>query len=178
VHERVYAQYAGLGWIGKNGCLINPALGSWLFLAEIVCSLPLEADSPGLDRCGTCTLCLEACPTGALVEPWVLDARRCISYLTIELRREIPSPLRQPVGARIYGCDVCQDVCPWNQTAARTDDPAWQPHSGLDHPHLDDLLRRTDDELAALIRGTALTRAGVSGLRRTLAVAAENRGRV
>ncbi|HEX7486199.1 MAG TPA: tRNA epoxyqueuosine(34) reductase QueG [Vicinamibacterales bacterium] len=174
VHERVYAQYAGLGWIGKNGCLINPRLGSWLFLSEIVCSLTLEADAPALDQCGTCMLCLEACPTGALVEPHVLDARRCLSYLTIELRREIPESLRTPVGAHVYGCDICQDVCPWNQAAARSEDPAWQPRKGLDHPRLVDLWRRSDEGLASLVRGSAMTRATITGLRRNLAVALGN----
>jgi epoxyqueuosine reductase len=174
VHERVYAQQAGLGWIGSHGCLINPDLGSWFFLSEIICSLPLEADQPALDQCGTCRLCLEACPTGALVEPHVLDATRCVSYLTIELRREIPEPLRAPVGTHVYGCDICQDVCPWNQSAVRSDDPAWQPRPGLAHPRLLDWWRRTDEELASLIQGSAMTRAGVRGLRRNLAVALGN----
>jgi len=174
VHERVYAQHGGLGWIGKNGCLINPVLGSWLFLAEIVCSLPLAPDDPGVDQCGTCALCLEACPTGALVEPHVLDARRCLSYLTIELRREIPEPLRAPIGTHVYGCDICQDVCPWNQAAARSDQPSWQPREALDRPRLVDLWRRSDDGLASLVRGSAMTRARITGLRRNLAVALGN----
>lgn len=175
VHERSYAQAAGVGWVGKNGCLINPGLGSWVFLGEIVCSLPLVPDEPAFDQCGTCTLCLEACPTGALVEPRVLDARRCVSYLTIELRREIPEPLRPGIGARVYGCDVCQDVCPWNQSAPSSDDPAWQPRAGLDHPRLVDLWGRSDTELAELTRGTAMTRASVAALRRNVAVAVGNR---
>jgi epoxyqueuosine reductase len=174
VHERACAQHAGLGWIGKNGCLINPDLGSWLFLSEIVTSVALAPDDTRFDQCGSCTLCLEACPTGALVEPGVLDARRCLSYLTIELRREIPEPLRTPVGTHVYGCDICQDVCPWNQAAARSDDPAWQPRSGLDHPRLVDLWRRTDEGLASLTRGSAMTRARTTGLRRNLAVALGN----
>jgi epoxyqueuosine reductase len=176
VHERAHAERAGLGWIGKHGCLINPDLGSWLFLSVIACSLPLAPDEPVLERCGTCTLCTEACPTGAIVEPRVLDARRCLSYLTIELRREIPESLRAAVGTRIFGCDICQDVCPWNQSAARSDDPAWQPRPALDQALLGDLRDRTDEELAALIRGSAMSRAGVRGLRRNLAVALGNSG--
>jgi epoxyqueuosine reductase len=174
VHERAYAQSAGLGWIGKHGCLINRERGSWIFLGEIACSLPLVADDPVADGCGACTLCLEACPTGALVEPHVLDARRCLSYVTIELRREIPEGLRAPMGTRVYGCDVCQDVCPWNQAAPLSDDPAWQPREALDHPRLAGWWSRTDAGLADLARGTAMTRASVTALRRNLAVALGN----
>ena len=176
VQERVYAQYAGLGWIGKNGCLINPRLGSWLFLSEIICSLRLPPDPPGLDQCGTCTLCLDACPTAALVEPRVLDATRCLSYLTIELKGSIPEDLREPIGRHVYGCDICQDVCPWNTTAPASRAPEWQPRAGLDPPRLADLWRRTDARLRSLTAGSAMTRQKVSGLRRNLAVAIGNSG--
>ncbi|HEY3384430.1 MAG TPA: tRNA epoxyqueuosine(34) reductase QueG [Vicinamibacterales bacterium] len=174
VQERVYAQYAGIGWVGKNTCLINERLGSWVFLSEIICSLPLDPDPPALDQCGTCALCLEACPTGALVEPRVLDATRCLSYLTIELKGEIPAPLREAVGQRIYGCDICQDVCPWNGSAATSNEAEWQPRPGLDQPRLADLWHRTDRELAELVVGSALTRPKVAGLRRNLAIGLGN----
>ncbi len=178
VQERVYAQYAGLGWIGKNTCLINPELGSWLLLGEVVSNAALAPDAPGLDQCGTCTLCLEACPTAALVAPHVLDATRCLSYLTIELKGSIPVERREDLGAHVFGCDICQDVCPWNQTPAtgRTGAPAWQPRPGLDGPRLVDLWRRSDDELRALMRGSPLARPGLRGLRRNLAVALGNSG--
>jgi epoxyqueuosine reductase len=176
VHERAYAALAGLGWIGKNGCVVNSGIGSWLFLGEIVCGLRLEPDAPADDRCGSCALCIEACPTGALVAPRVLDARRCVSYLTIELRRSMPEPYRPGVGTRVYGCDVCQDVCPWNQAAPLSADHAWQPRPGLDRPRLLDLWHRTDEGLERLVQGSAMTRAGTSRLRRNVAVALGNSG--
>jgi epoxyqueuosine reductase len=176
VQERVYAQHAGLGWIGKNTCLINPELGSWLFLGEIICTLPLEADAPGLDQCGACTRCLDACPTGALVGPGVLDATRCISYLTIELRGEIPQPLQAALGNHVYGCDICQEVCPYNQAAPVSVDPAWQPRPGLDRPRLLDLWQRPDEEWRALLTGSPMTRAKLVGLRRNISVALDNCG--
>ena len=178
VQERVYAQYAGLGWIGKNTCLINPELGSWIFLSEIISNLELEPDEPIFDQCGTCTMCLAACPTGALVEPGVLDSTRCLSYLTIEIKGAIPEDRRADIGAHAYGCDICQDVCPYNLTVttAASDDPAWQPRPGLDGTRLLDLWQRTDDELRALLKGSAMKRAGVRRLRRNLAVAIGNSG--
>jgi epoxyqueuosine reductase len=178
VQERVYAHHAGLGWIGKNTCLINQDAGSWLFLSEIICNLDLEVDAPALDRCGTCTACLDACPTGALVEPRALDATRCLSYLTIELKGAIPSEWRHAIGEHAYGCDICQDVCPWNRPsrAAQSTHPAWLARPGLDGPRLIDLWRRSDDALRALLKGSAMKRAGVRRLRRNLAVAIGNSG--
>jgi epoxyqueuosine reductase len=174
VQERVYARYAGLGWIGKNTCLINRDLGSWLFLSVIITDRLLEFDRPALDHCGRCTLCIDACPTGAITAPYELDARRCISYLTIENKGAIPSEHRDGIGQQAYGCDICQDVCPWNRRAATSDDPAWQPRTGLAAPKLLDLWRRTDDELRGLLKGSAMKRAGVRRLRRNLAVSIGN----
>jgi epoxyqueuosine reductase len=174
VQERVYARHAGIGWIGKNTCVINPEMGSWIFLGEIICSLPLECDPPALDQCGSCTLCLEACPTDAFAAPGELDATRCISYLTIEHRGEIPAELRESLGAHVYGCDICQEVCPWNQVAPRSADPAWQPRRVWDQPALVDLLHMSDDELQAALSGSSMMRAKPAGLRRNIALAVEN----
>jgi epoxyqueuosine reductase len=178
VQERVYARHAGIGWIGKNSCVISPTIGSWTLLAEIICSLPLELDEPGFDQCGACTLCLEACPTQALVAPGVLDAGRCVSYLTIELRSAIPDPLQQAVGTHVYGCDVCQEVCPWNAVAPVSEDPVWQPRPVWDAVDVASLSAMTDEELGGALRGSAMRRAKVSGMRRNLQVAGENVGEV
>ena len=176
VQERVYARHAGLGWIGKNTCLINEDLGSWIFLSEIICSLWLEPDAPAFDQCGSCARCLDACPTGALVDPGVLDATRCLSYLTIELKGAIPVEHRGAVGKHAYGCDICQEVCPWNIAPGigKSTDQEWQPRPGLDAAGLLDLWNRSDDELRALLKGSAMKRAGVKRLRRNLAVALGN----
>ncbi len=174
IQERVYARHAGLGWIGKNCCVINPETGSWMFLAAIISSLPLECDQPALDQCGDCTLCLEACPTQAFRAPGVLDATRCISFLTIEHRGELPADLAPKIGAHVYGCDVCQEVCPWNASAPVSSDPAWQPRPLWEQPALRELHQRSDDELEEGLRGSAMDRAGVGGLRRNLAQAIAN----
>ncbi len=174
VQERVYAQYAGIGWIGKNSCVINPDVGSWIFLAEIICSLPLDCDRPAFDQCGTCTLCIEACPTQAIVSPGVLDSTRCISYLTIELKGDIPAALAPAIGNHVYGCDVCQEVCPWNASPAVSEDAAWQPRRDWDGVTTLELASRSDDALRAAMRGSALRRTKVAGLRRNVAVAREN----
>jgi len=174
VQERVYARHAGIGWIGKNTCVINPELGSWIFLGEIILTLALDPDAPSLDQCGTCTLCIDACPTDALVSPAVLDSTRCISYLTIEHRGEIPDTRRGALGSHVYGCDICQEVCPWNATAPRSSDPAWQPRPAWDGVELAALDARTDDELSAALRGSAMRRTKVHGLRRNIAIARDN----
>jgi epoxyqueuosine reductase len=174
VQERAYARHAGIGWIGKNCCVINPELGSWLFLGEIICSLPLEADRPSFDQCGECTLCIEACPTDAIVEPGVLDSRRCISYLTIEHRGPIPETLHDAIGNHVYGCDICQEVCPWNAVAPRSRDAHWQPRAMWDGARIADLMGAGDEALRAAIAGSAMRRAKVGGLRRNLDVARRN----
>ena len=177
VQERVYAQYAGIGWIGKHTCVINDRLGSWIFLAEIITSLPLAVDAPATDQCGTCTLCLEACPTGAIVEAGVLDSTRCISYLTIEHRGEIPAALQPALGAHVYGCDVCQEVCPWNQAAPTSADPAWQPRPAWDAKTIAELRQMPDDVWQTALRGSAMKRTKLVGLRRNLAIADAAPGR-
>ena len=131
----------------------------------------LEPDAPVADHCGSCTRCLEACPTGAFVEPYQLDATRCLSYLTIESRGGVDVAMRDAIGAQVYGCDICQDVCPWNRRAATSDDAAWQPREGLASPRLLDLCRLTDDAWRALLRGSAMRRAGLRRIRRSLAYA-------
>jgi len=176
VQERVYAQYAGIGWIGKNTCLINAEHGSFLFLAEIITTLALDADTQALEQCGSCRRCLDACPTGALVDAGVLDSTRCISYLTIELRGSIPEEYRPAIGNHVYGCDICQDVCPHNQPGSVSSDASWQARSGLDLPRLIDLWQRPDADLRKLLKGSAMTRAKLTGLRRNIAVAIGNSG--
>jgi epoxyqueuosine reductase len=179
--ERVYAKYAGIGWIGKNTCIINQRLGSWLFLGVILTSLDfandnLTADLPAPDRCGTCTRCIVACPTQAITAPGELDARLCISYLTIEKRGEIPNELRAGMGRHVFGCDICQDVCPWNRKAPVTSAPEFQPREGLVNPALDWLAEMQPEEFREVFRGSPLRRAKLSGLRRNAAIAMGNSG--
>ena len=176
VQEKVWAARTGLGWIGKNTCVISPGLGSWILLGVLVCNVELAPDAPAFDQCGTCRQCLDACPTGALVEPYVLDARRCLSYLTIEIRGSIPEAQRRDLGSHIFGCDICQDVCPHNASAPVARDACWQPRPALGEATLAGLWKQDDDALAGTIAGTALRRAGVMGLRRNLAVALGNSG--
>jgi epoxyqueuosine reductase len=179
--ERVYAKYAGVGWIGKNTCVINQQLGSWLFLGVILTSLDLTdddltADLPAPDRCGTCTRCITACPTQAIVAPGELDARLCISYLTIEKRGEIPDELRAGMGRHVFGCDICQDVCPWNRKAPATSAEEFEAREGLVNPALDWLAEMQQEEFRAVFRGSPVRRAKLSGLRRNAVIAMGNSG--
>jgi epoxyqueuosine reductase len=176
--ERDLARKAGLGWFGKNTNLINPELGSFFFIGSLLVDLDLEPDAPfEADRCGTCTRCLEACPTQALVEPRVLDATRCISYLTIESRDSIPDDLREAVGGLVYGCDICQDVCPWNVSFAReVTEPALAPRPGIESPDLTELMHMSEDDWREFSRGSAIKRAKRSGFLRNVAVALGNTG--
>jgi epoxyqueuosine reductase len=175
VQERVFAHHAGVGWIGKNSCVINPELGSWMFLSGIATSLDLETDAPALDQCGSCTLCIDACPTGAIVDARELDATKCISYLTIETGAGIPEAQRAQIGQHAWGCDICQDVCPWNLAAAVTRDPVWQGVT-RDGRSASALWEQSDDELHAVIKGSAMTYVPLSRLRRNLATIIGNSG--
>ena len=171
VQEKALAAAAGLGWIGKHTCLINQELGSWFFLSVILTTLDLPAGEPVPDRCGTCTRCLDVCPTGAIVAPYVVDARRCLSYVTIESHHGIAPDQRASLGAHVYGCDLCQDVCPWNSSAAFTDDPVWVARPLWKQATLAQLWRASDDELQAAIRHSPMYRTKVWRLRRNLALA-------
>jgi epoxyqueuosine reductase len=174
--ERVYAKYAGIGWIGKNTCILNQKLGSWLFLGVIVTSLDLSPDLPAPDRCGTCTRCIAACPTQAFIAPYQLDSNRCISYLTIEKRGTIPKDLREGMGRHVFGCDICQDVCPWNRKAPVTIAREFQPREGLVNPALDWLAEMSAEEFRERFRGSPIRRAKRSGLRRNAVIAMGNSG--
>jgi len=176
VVERVYAKYAGVGWIGKNTCIINQKVGSWLFLGVIVTSIGLSLDLPAADRCGTCTRCIDACPTDALIAPYHLDSNRCISYLTIEKGGSIPEEMREGIGHQIFGCDICQDVCPWNRKAPATDKPEFQPRGGLINPALAWLAEISEEEFREKFRGSPIKRAKRSGLRRNALIAIGNSG--
>lgn len=174
--ERVYAKYAGVGWIGKNTCVLNQKLGSWLFLGVILTSLELVADLPAADRCGTCTRCLDACPTNAFLGPYQLDANKCISYLTIEKRGSIAGELRDDMGRHLFGCDICQDVCPWNRRAPATQAPEFQAREGLLNPALEWLAEMKSEEFREKFRGSPVRRAKLGGLRRNTVIAMGNSG--
>jgi epoxyqueuosine reductase len=177
--ERVYAKYAGIGWIGKNTCIIHQKLGSWLFLGVILTSLELPSDTAAADRCGSCTRCIDACPTHAIVSPGKLDARLCIAYLTIEKRGSVPEELRSEMGHHIFGCDICQDVCPWNNKAGNappTSLQEFQPQEQLFHPDLRWLVQMDEETYRREFRGSPVKRAKYSGLKRNVAIAMGNSG--
>jgi epoxyqueuosine reductase len=201
VNERVLAKHAGLGWLGKNTLLLNQWIGSYFFLGTILTTLELEPTlgpsmAPPADLCGSCTRCIDACPTGALVEPYVMDARKCISYLTIELRGSIPEELREPMGRHVFGCDICQDVCPWNRKAPVTDAVAFEPRvfagkkqkkqvrANLEEerdvqesfflPRLEWLAAMSEEEFRAAFRGSPIKRTKWRGMVRNACIALGN----
>lgn len=177
--ERLYARYAGIGWTGKNTCILNQKLGSWLFLGVILTSLEIPADQRATlaaDRCGSCTRCIDACPTGALTGPRQMDASLCISYLTIEKRGTIQEELRSDMGRQIFGCDICQDVCPWNRKSPIAADPDLQPRTELVNPALGWLAELDQEQFGKLFFGSPIKRAKFEGLRRNLAIAMGNSG--
>ncbi|MFM7396167.1 MAG: tRNA epoxyqueuosine(34) reductase QueG [Gammaproteobacteria bacterium] len=175
VLEKALARNAGLGWIGKHTNLIAKDAGSWFFLGEIYTDLPLPIDPPTGAHCGTCEACIPACPTGAITAPWQLDARRCVSYLTIELQGSIPEPLRPLIGNRIYGCDDCQIVCPWNKFARAASHPDLKAvRHGLDQAPLTELFLWTAEEFESRLRGSAIRRIGHERWLRNIAVALGN----
>ncbi len=177
--ERSYARSAGLGWIGRNTCLINQGSGSWFFLGELLVSLEIAPDSPPPDRCGTCTRCIDACPTLAIVPAedgrYTVDSRLCISYFTIELRGAVPEEQRSGIGAQVFGCDICQDVCPWNRRAPSTGDEAFAPFHFA--PDLGRMAELSESEFRAMFRDTPVSRAKYSGFLRNVAIAMGNSGR-
>ena len=174
VLEKPLAQKAGLGWIGKHTNLINPRAGSWFYLGELYCDLPLPVDDPAEDHCGRCKACIDVCPTDAIVAPYVLDARLCISYLTIEHPGPIPEPLRARIGNRIYGCDDCQIVCPWNRFAQTTSEADFLPRNDLDTATLLSLFDWDEDEFLRRTEGSAIRRIGHERWLRNIAVALGN----
>jgi epoxyqueuosine reductase len=184
VAERLFAKYAGLGWLGKNTLLLNEKMGSWFFLGVIFTTLELSpslarAEMAPADLCGNCRQCLDACPTGAFVEPYVLDARRCISYLTIELRGSVPEEFREPIGNNVYGCDICQEVCPYNREVPVATFPGFeprefQPGEGLFEPQLEWLANMSEEEFREKFRGSAMKRTKWRGLVRNACIALGN----
>jgi len=168
VMERQWAQRAGLGWLGKNGLLLNQQRGSYFFLAEIICDLDLSPDAPVADRCGTCTACIDACPTAAIVQPGVVDSNRCISYLTIELKDAIPDEFHGRMDNWIFGCDVCQEVCPWNKFARPHAEPRFDPKGEWPGFSTSEWKELTEEVFRKNFKGSAVKRAGQVGLRRNI----------
>jgi epoxyqueuosine reductase len=176
VLERELAQRAGIGWIGKNTCIINKHRGSYFFLSEIVSTLELPSDEPATDHCGNCTKCIDACPTNAFPRPYVMDASRCISYLTIEHKSSIPEDLRPKMGNWIFGCDICQDVCPWNKRASFSQEPDYESREGFDKPPLIEWMQLDKEQFNQKFRGNPAKRPKRRGLLRNVAIALGNSG--
>mgnify|MGYP001562031119 CR=1 FL=1 len=178
VMEKAWAQRAGIGWIGKHSNLVSGQYGSWLLLGEVLTTADLDPDEPGSDLCGTCMLCIKTCPTGAITEPYVVDVRRCLSYLTIEQRGMIPEEFQPALRNYIFGCDECLDVCPYNHRATPTTEPAFHASPLTLNPDLDALARQSAEEFHAAFHGSAVRRAGHEGLRRSAAIARKNTQRL
>ena len=174
VMEKELAARSGIGWMAKNTCLINPQIGSWLLLGEIITTLPLPPDEPAADRCGTCRRCIDACPTGAITAPYQLDARKCISYLTIEHRGPIPPELEKATGDWLYGCDICQDVCPWNGHSPAATDPSLHPRFATGSISLAEVLSWGQGEFRSKLSRSAMKRVKLPVLQRNAAMAAAN----
>ncbi len=171
VHERAWAAKAGLGWVGKNSLLLNKQSGSFFFLAEIILDVELDYDGPVTDHCGTCTRCMDACPTDAIPEPYVVDGSRCISYLTIELKDQIPTEFEGKMADWVFGCDICQDVCPWNRFSQQHQEPAFEPHEQMSEMKKKDWEELTEELFRELFKGSAVKRTKFSGLTRNIAFA-------
>jgi epoxyqueuosine reductase len=174
VLERELASRAGIGWVGKNTLVIHPRLGSWLLLGEVLSTIELPFDEPITDHCGTCTRCIDACPTGAITEPYKLDARRCISYLTIEHQDEVPEEFHAPIGDWLYGCDVCQDVCPHNQRVEPATDPALRPRFPTGTLNVEDVLRWGGEDYSRNLRRSAMKRVKLPVLQRNAKIVERN----
>ncbi|CAI1012265.1 Epoxyqueuosine reductase [Serratia grimesii] len=174
VMERALASKAGIGWVGKHSLILNREAGSWFFLGELLIDLPLPVDEPQQEQCGRCVACITTCPTGAIVAPYTVDARRCISYLTIELEGAIPEEFRPLLGNRIYGCDDCQLICPWNRFSQLTDEDDFSPRAALHAPQLIDLFGWTEEKFLRITEGSAIRRIGHLRWLRNIAVALGN----
>ncbi len=174
VMERTWAERAGVGWAGKNSLILRKDSGSWFFLATVITTASLAPDPPAVDHCGTCTLCIDACPTGAIVEPKVVDANRCISYLTIERREEIAQRYHESMGNWVFGCDICQEVCPWNRRPTETGEPDFAPRQGHAAPKLHELQDMSETEFKDTFAGSPLMRAKHAGMLRNSRIALEN----
>ncbi|WP_435372287.1 tRNA epoxyqueuosine(34) reductase QueG [Reichenbachiella agariperforans] len=174
VHERAWAAKAGQGWVGKNSLLLNKQSGSFFFLAEIILDVDLDYDGPVKDYCGTCSKCMDACPTDAIPEPYVVDGSRCISYLTIELRDQIPEEFRGKMENWVFGCDICQDVCPWNRFSKKHQEEAFVPHDKLEGMSTSDWEEITEEMFREVFKGSAVKRTKLEGLKRNISFAKKN----